>query len=43
MLHKVRALKGNARLWVDNGNVVRGLEKRLGVARANVVWAEAED
>ena len=30
-------------IWVDNGNVVRGLGKRLGVERADAVWAVAED
>ena len=31
------------RIWVDNDNVVRGLEKRLGIERADAVWAVAED
>ena len=43
VLHKVRQWKGTVRLWVDNGNVVRGLEKRLGVERANAVWAVAKN
>ena len=42
VLHKVRQWKGTVRLWVDNDNVVRGLEKRLGVERADAVWAVAE-
>ena len=28
---------------VDNDNVVRGLEKRLGIERADAVWAVAEN
>ena len=47
MLHKVMQWKGTMRLWVDNDNVVRGLEKRLGIeradARADAVWAVAKD
>ena len=30
------------RIWVDSDNVVRGLEKRLGIERAGAVWAVAE-
>ena len=41
VLHKVRQWKGTVKLWVDNDNVVRGLEKRLGVERADAVWAVA--
>ena len=29
--------------WVDNDNVVRVLEKRLGIERADAVWAVAEN
>ena len=42
VLHKVRKWKGTVRIWVDNDNVVRGLEKRLGIVRADAVWAVAE-
>ena len=42
VLHKVREWKGTIRIWVDNDNVVRGLEKRLGVERADAVWAVAD-
>ena len=31
------------RIGVDNDNVVRGLEKRLGVERADAVWARSEN
>ena len=31
------------RIWIDNVNVVRGLEERLGVERADAVWAVAEN
>ena len=31
------------RIWVDNDNVVRGLEKRLGIERPEVVWAVAKN
>ena len=30
------------RIWIDNDNVVRGLEKRLGIERADAVWAVSE-
>ena len=30
-------------IWIDNANVVRGLEKRLGIERADAVWAVAEN
>ena len=43
VLHKARRWRGTVRLWVDNDNVVRGLEKRLGVERADAVWAVAEN
>jgi ribonuclease HI len=43
VLHKVRQWKGTVRVWVDNDNVVRGLEKRLGIERADAVWAVAEN
>ena len=42
VLHKVTELRGIVRIWVDNDNVVRGLEKRLGVERADAVWARSE-
>jgi ribonuclease HI len=42
VLHKVREWEGTVRIWVDNDNVVRGLEKRLGVERADAVWARSE-
>ena len=42
VLHKVREWKGTVRIWVDNDNVVRGLEKRRGIVRADAVWAVAE-
>ena len=42
VLHKVRKWKGTVKVWVDNDNVVRGLEKRLGIVRADAVWAVAE-
>ena len=31
VLHKVREWEGTVRIWVDNDNVVRGLEKGLGI------------
>ena len=31
------------RIWVDNDNMVRGLEEGLGVERADAVWAVAEN
>ena len=31
------------RLWVDNDNVMRGLEKRMTIDRADAVWAVAEN
>ena len=31
VMHIVRQWKGTMRIWVDNDNVVRGLEKRLGL------------
>ena len=43
VLHKVRQWEGTVRIWVDNDNVVRGLEKRLGIERADAVWAVAEN
>ena len=43
MLHKVRQWRGTIRIWVDNDNVVRGLEKRLGIERADAVWAVTEN
>ena len=42
VLHKVKEWEGIVRIWVDNDNVVRGLEKRLGVERADAVWTRAE-
>ena len=41
VLHKVRKWEGTVRIWVDNNNVVRGLEKRLGIERADAVWARS--
>ena len=43
VLYKVRQWRGTIRIWVDNDNVVRGLEKRLGIERADAVWAVAEN
>ena len=43
VLHKVRQRKGTVRIWVDNDNVVRGLGERLGIERADAVWAVAEN
>ena len=43
VLHKVREWEGTVRIWVDNDNVVRGLEKRLGIERADAVWARSEN
>ena len=43
VLHKVRQWEGTMRIWVDNDNVVRGLEKRLGIERPDAVWAVAEN
>ena len=43
VLHKVREWEGTVRIWVDNANVVRRLEKRLGIERADAVWARFED
>ena len=39
----MRQWKGTMRIWVDNDNVVRGLEKRLWIERADAVWAVAEN
>ena len=44
--HKVRQWEGTVRIWVDildSDNVVRCLEKRLGIKRADAVWAVAEN
>ena len=38
----MREWKGTTRIWVGNDNVVRGLEERLGVERADAVWAVAD-
>ena len=43
VLHNVRQLGYIVRIWVDNDNVVRGLEKRLGNERADAVWSVAEN
>ena len=43
VLHKVRQWQGTTRICVDNDNVMRGLEKRLGIERADAVWSVAED
>ena len=37
VLHKVRQWQDTVRVWVDNDNVMRGLEKRLGIVRADAV------
>ena len=37
VLHTVKEWGGTVRMWMDNDNVVRGLEKRLGVERADAV------
>ena len=42
VLHKVQGWGGTVRIWIDNDNVVRGLEKRLGIERADAVWAVSE-
>ena len=36
-MHKVRQWQDTMRIWVDNDNVVRGLEKRLGTEKADAV------
>ena len=43
VMHKVRQWQGTVRVWVDNDNVVKGLEKRLGIERPDAVWTVAED
>ena len=43
VLHKVRQWEGTVRIWVDNDNVVRGLEKRLGIERVDAIWTVAEN
>ena len=43
VLHKVRQWRGTMRIWVGNDNVVRGLGERLGIERADAVWAVAEN
>ena len=42
-LRTVTEWEGTVRIWVDNDNVVRGLEKRLGIERPDAVWARSED
>ena len=43
VVHKVRQWEGTVRIWVDNDNVVRGMRKRLGIERADTVWAVAKN
>ena len=43
VLHKVSEWKGTVRIWVNNNNVVKGLEKRLGIERADALWARSEN
>ena len=43
VLYKVSQWEDTMRIWVDNDNVVRGLEKRLDIERADAVWARSED
>ena len=43
VLHGVKEWEGTVRIWVDNDNVVRGLEKRLGIERVDAAWARSED
>ena len=42
VMHTVRQWQGTTRIWIDNDNVVRGLGKKLGIERTDVVWAMAE-
>ena len=35
VLHKVRQCEGTLRIWVDNDNVVRGLETHLSLSNEN--------
>ena len=37
MVMMVREWEGTVWIWVDNDNVVRGLEKRLGIEKAGAV------
>ena len=37
VLHKVKEWEGTVRIWVDNDNAVRGVEKRLGIERVYAV------
>ena len=43
VLDKVQQWQGTMRIWMDNDNVARGLEKRLGTERADAVRIVAED
>ena len=43
VMHTVRQWQGTVRIWVDNDNVVMGLETRLGIERVDAVWSVAED
>ena len=43
VMHEVRQWQGTMRIWVNNNDVVRGVEKRLGIERADAVWAVAEN
>ena len=43
VMHRVRLWKCTVRVWVDNENVVKGLEKRLGIERADAMWSAAEN
>ena len=43
VLRKVRQWEGTVMIWVDNDNVVRDLEKRLGIERTDAIWAVAEN
>ena len=43
VLHTVREWEGTVRIWVDNVNVVRGRETRLGIKRAVAAWTRSED
>ena len=43
VLHTVQQWQGIVMIWVGNGNVIRDLEKRHGIERADAVWAVVED
>ena len=42
ILHKTQEWRGVVRLWVDNDNVVKGLERLMGRRGAEAVWEAAE-